>query len=241
MTGAAHLAARAAQRAGAGMVRVASPGLHPDPGLPTEAVGTAVPAAGWDEAVLAGLDRIHALVLGPGLGRAAPTITAVHHVATSAHVPLLVDGDGLAALGDRAADILGRRDAPTVLTPHDGEYALLAGHPPGDDRIAAARELAAGTGAVVLLKGSTTVVADPGGQVLLSHEGDARLATAGTGDVLSGLVGALLAQGVPPLEAAAAGAWIHGRAAREGPPRGLVASDVVAGLPAVLASLGGEG
>ncbi|HKE76085.1 MAG TPA: NAD(P)H-hydrate dehydratase [Acidimicrobiales bacterium] len=240
MTGAAHLAAGAAQRAGAGMVRVATPGLHPDPGLPTEAVGIAVPSAGWDEAVLGGLDRIHALVLGPGLGRTAPTVTAVHHVASGAPVPLLVDGDGLAALGDAAPSILGRRDAPTVLTPHDGEYARLAGHPPGDDRIAAARHLAAATGAVVLLKGSTTVVADPGGRVLLSTAGDARLATAGTGDVLSGLIGALLAQGLPAIQAAAAGAWIHGRAAARGPARGLVASDLVTALPAVASGLAGE-
>jgi ADP-dependent NAD(P)H-hydrate dehydratase / NAD(P)H-hydrate epimerase len=240
MTGAAHLAAAAAQRAGAGMVRVASPGLHPDPGLPTEAVGIAVPAAGWDEAVLGGLDRVHALVLGPGLGRTAPTVTAVHHVASGAGVPLLVDGDGLAALGDAVPSVLGRRDAPTVLTPHDGEYARLAGHPPGDDRIAAARHLAAATGAVVLLKGSTTVVADPGGSVLLSTAGDARLATAGTGDVLSGLIGALLAQGLPAIQAAAAGAWIHGRAAARGPARGLVASDLVAALPPVVSGLAGE-
>jgi ADP-dependent NAD(P)H-hydrate dehydratase / NAD(P)H-hydrate epimerase len=93
------------------------------------------------------------------------------------------------------------------------------------------------TGAVVLLKGPTTVVARPDGQVLLSTSGDARLATAGTGDVLSGIVGALLARGVDAFAAAAGGAWLHGRAAREGPARGLVASDVVAGLPAVLSEL----
>ncbi|HET6949808.1 MAG TPA: NAD(P)H-hydrate dehydratase [Acidimicrobiales bacterium] len=239
MTGAAHLAARAAQRAGAGMVRVASPGLDHDPGLPTEAVGVPVPVAGWDGLVLAQLDRAGALVLGPGLGRSAPTVTAVLQLASSAPVPLVVDGDGLTALGDQAAEVLGRRDAPAVLTPHDGEFARLAGHPPGDDRIAAARALARATGAVVLLKGPTTVVAEPGGWVHLSTAGDARLATAGTGDVLAGIIGALLAQGVAPGPAAAAGAWLHGTAAGEGPVRGLVASDVVAGLPAVLCGLPG--
>jgi NAD(P)H-hydrate epimerase len=237
MTGAAHLAARAAQRAGAGMVRVATPGIDHDPGLPTEAVGIAVPAAGWDEPVLAQLGRVGALVLGPGLGLGAPTVTAVHHLASTAPVPLLVDGDGLTALGDQAGAILRRREAPAVLTPHDGEFARLAGGPPGDDRVAAARGLAAGTGAVVLLKGPTTVVADPGGRVLLSTAGDARLATAGTGDVLAGVVGALLAQGVPAPEAAAAGAWLHGGAGARGPARGLVASDVVDHLPDVLALL----
>jgi ADP-dependent NAD(P)H-hydrate dehydratase / NAD(P)H-hydrate epimerase len=237
MTGAAHLAARAAQRAGAGMVRVASPGIEHDPGLPTEAVGVAVPAAGWDVPVIEQLERARALVLGPGLGRAAPTEAAIHHLATSAAVPVVVDGDGLTALGDRTAEVLSRREASTVLTPHDGEFARLAGHPPGDDRIEAARSLASATGAVVLLKGPTTVVARPDGEVLLSTAGDARLATAGTGDVLSGIIGALLAQGVDAFAAAAGGAWLHGRAASAGPARGLVASDVLDGLPAVLASL----
>jgi ADP-dependent NAD(P)H-hydrate dehydratase / NAD(P)H-hydrate epimerase len=241
MAGAAHLAARAAQRAGAGMVRVASPGIEHDPGLPTEAVGIAVPPAGWDVAVLEQVDRARALVVGPGLGRSAPTEAAVHHLVSSARVPVVVDGDGLTALGRSAAELIGRREAPTVLTPHDGEFARLAGHPPAADRISDARALAAATGAVVLLKGPTTVVAAPDGQVLLSTAGDARLATAGTGDVLSGIIGALLAQGVGALDAAAAGAWLHGRAAQEGPARGLVASDLVDALPAVLAALGPPG
>lgn len=237
MTGAAHLAARAAQRAGAGMVRVASPGLEHDPALPTEAVGIAVPSAGWDARVLDELDRAGALVVGPGLGRGAATGAAVHQVVATAPVPLVIDGDGLAALEGRAADVVGTRAAPTILTPHDGEFARLAGHAPGADRIAAARGLARDTGAVVLLKGPTTVCAHPEGRVHLSTSGDARLATAGTGDVLSGIIGALLAQGVGPIEAASAGAWLHGRAAEHGPARGLVASDVAAALPAALAGL----
>jgi NAD(P)H-hydrate epimerase len=239
MTGAAHLAAAAALRAGAGMVRVATPGLDHDPGLPTEAVGVAVPTAGWDGPVLAQLERAGALVLGPGLGRAAPTEAAVHQVASSAAVPVVIDGDGLTALGEQARERLVARRAPAVLTPHDGEFARLAGHPPGDDRVAAARALAATTTAVVLLKGPTTVVAHPDGRACLSTTGDARLATAGTGDVLSGVVAALLAQGVEPLSAAAAGAWLHGRAGLARPARGLVASDLVDALPEALAALDG--
>jgi NAD(P)H-hydrate epimerase len=239
MTGAAHLAAAAALRAGAGMVRVATPGLDHDPGLPTEAVGVAVPTAGWDGPVLAQLERAGALVLGPGLGRAAPTEAAVHQVASSAAVPVVIDGDGLTALGEQARERLVARRAPAVLTPHDGEFARLAGHPPGDDRVAAARALAATTTAVVLLKGPTTVVAHPDGRACLSTTGDARLATAGTGDVRSGVVAALLAQGVEPLSAAAAGAWLHGRAGLARPARGLVASDLVDALPEALAALDG--
>ncbi len=241
MTGAAHLAARAAYRAGAGMVRVATPGLESDPALPTEAVGIGVPAAGWDAVVIEDLARMGALVVGPGLGRGAPAVAAIHHLVGSAPVPLVVDGDGLSALGTQAADVIARRgpDAPTVLTPHDGEFARLAGEPPGPDRIAAARGLAEAAGAIVLLKGPTTAVAHPDGRVCLNVAKDARLATAGTGDVLSGVIGALLAQAVDPFDAAAAGAWLHSRAADEGPPRGLVASDVVDGLPAALAAVSG--
>jgi ADP-dependent NAD(P)H-hydrate dehydratase / NAD(P)H-hydrate epimerase len=239
MTGAAHLATRAAYRSGAGMVRVATPGLEADPALPTEAVGIGVPAAGWDAVVLEQLGRMGALVLGPGLGRGAPAVAAIHHLAGSAPVPVVIDGDGLSALGRQAAEIIARRgsDATTVLTPHDGEFARLAGEPPGPDRIAAARGLAEAVGAIVLLKGPTTTVAHPDGRVRLHVADDARLATAGTGDVLSGVIGALLAQAVDAFDAAAAGAWLHARAAREGPVYGLIASDVVEALPAALAAV----
>jgi NAD(P)H-hydrate epimerase len=139
-------------------------------------------------------------------------------------VPVVVDADGLNALG-RVDDGI-PAGSPVVLTPHDGEYARLLGGPPGPDRIAAARRLASASGAVALLKGPTTAVADPSGQVLLATAGTSSLATAGTGDVLSGIIGALLAQGVPPLEAAALGAHIHGRAGSLGHRSGLVAGDL---------------
>jgi len=121
-----------------------------------------------------------------------------------------------------------------VLTPHDGEYALLTGRRPGNDRVAAASDLAAQTGAVVLLKGSATVVAEPGGSALVVTAGDERLATAGTGDVLAGIIGALLSLGTAPFEAAASAAWIHGQAGRLGPRRGLVAGDLLGLIPSVL-------
>ena len=239
MTGAAHLAARSAQRSGAGMVRVATPGLAVDPGLPTEAVGVpGVDADHWEQVVADQLDRAGALVVGPGLGTAAGTAERVRRlVAGAPQVPLLVDGDGLTALGSKAAEVLAGRQVPVVLTPHDGEFARLAGSPPGDDRIASARDLAARVGAVVLLKGPTTVIAHPDGRVRLSTEGDARLATAGTGDVLSGCVGALLSRGLTPFDAASAGAHLHGAAAKDGPAEGLVATDVITHLPTALADL----
>jgi NAD(P)H-hydrate repair Nnr-like enzyme with NAD(P)H-hydrate dehydratase domain len=149
----------------------------------------------------------------------------------------VVDGDALTALGRIAGDVLSGRDRPTVLTPHDGELARLGADADDPDRIGVTRALAERLGAIVLRKGSTTVVAAPDGATLLSTSGDARLATAGTGDVLTGLLAALVAQGVPALEAAAAAAHLHGRAGALALPRGLVAGDVVDRLPAALAEL----
>ena len=236
MTGAAHLAAASAMRAGSGMVAVSSPGIDSD--VPIEVIDTRIPPFDWSDAVLADLHRYHALVIGPGLGREEYTMPSVVTTVLEAVVPTVVDGDALFALSwneEGNPGFLVDRDVPTVLTPHDGEYGLLTGRRPGDDRIAAARHLARMAGAVVLLKGPTTVVAEPDGRTLLVTNGSRRLATAGTGDVLSGLVGAFLARGAHPLEAAGAAAWVHAdAAARCGP--GLVAGDLVPFIPEVIAS-----
>lgn len=239
MTGAADMCARAAMRSGAGTVRLGVPGHPPGPRFP-EVVGRPLPAEGWDADVLADLDRMKAVVLGPGLGRSEATVATVRRFLSGTKVPVVVDADALFALGslEDPGRVLRNRPGPTVLTPHDGEFAQLTGGPPGPDRIDAARALAGASGAVVLLKGPTTVVADPAGAALLVTEGPVGLATAGSGDVLSGIIGALLARGVPAFEAAAAGAFLHGRAARLGPAQGLVAGDLPDHLPAATASLG---
>jgi NAD(P)H-hydrate epimerase len=236
MTGAGHLAAAAAQRAGAGMVRLGAPGVDDDPARPTEAVGLELPSVGWAEAVLDVLPRFDALAIGPGLGIAPLTQAAVLDVLAGSDRPAVVDGDGLTAFG-RDVERLATRDASTVLTPHDGEYERLAGHRPGPDRFAAARELASHAGAIVLLKGPTTVIATPDGRIRVVAAGDARLATAGTGDVLTGTIGALLARGLDAFDAAAAGAWLHARAGATVPIEGLVASDLVEALPRAVAEL----
>ena len=240
MTGAAHLSVAAAMRTGAGIVHLASPGVVTDHGLPTEVVGHFLPSLGWAKDVLAALPRFKAMVIGPGIGRQDSTAAEARRLALDADLPVVIDGDGLFAMAwnpEGAVSLLRRRTGPTVLTPHDGEYGMLTGGRPGSDRIAATRRLASDSGAVVLLKGPTTTVAEPDGRVALVTSGDSRLATAGTGDVLSGIIAALLARGIPPLEAAAAGAWIHGRAGQLTAPVGMVASDLITHIPTVLAEL----
>jgi NAD(P)H-hydrate epimerase len=235
MGGAAQLCSRAALRAGAGTVRLGSPGVAPDPAF-LEVVGRTIPATGWADAVLDDLSRCKALVVGPGLSRSDATRESVRELVARAPVPTLVDADGLFALGtaEEAAKVLAGRAEGTVMTPHDGEFRRMAGDPPGADRLGATRALARTTGATVLLKGSTTVVADADGRTLFSTAGDPRLATAGTGDVLAGVIGAFLAQGLEPLQAGGLGAFVHGEAARRGWPRGLVAGDLLDAIPAVL-------
>jgi hydroxyethylthiazole kinase-like uncharacterized protein yjeF len=168
--------------------------------------------------------------VGPGLGTGDPAKAGVRDLVAAWPGPVVVDGDGLTALADGVPE----RSAPTVLTPHEGEFARLGGQDPDGDRIGAVRALAQSTAAVVLLKGSTTLVAAPGGEVLVTTTGDARLATAGTGDVLTGVIGALLASGVDAVHAAAGGAFLHGRAGALGSGHGLVASDLLDRLPIVL-------
>lgn len=237
MAGAPGLAARAAFRAGAGYVTRSVPGSQsPDgsvPGSgPIEAVDRPV-GVDWADELLAEVDRHRAIVVGPGLSDIEPNRLAVRRWWHESERPTVFDAGALTCLA-AAGPSVPDSGASHVITPHDGEFARLFGRRPGADRVDDARELAAGLGAVVLLKGPTTVVAHPDGRVLLSTAGDARLATAGTGDVLAGIIAAGLVGGLDPLSAAGLGAELHGRAARLGPPVGLVASDLPDLVAAVL-------
>jgi len=244
MLGAASFCSTAAYRAGAGMVRLAVPGASASELPAMEAVGFEVPRTGWAADVLEMAKRCRVVVIGPGIGRDSATRADVRQVAKESPVPVVVDADGLFALGS-AADVLdvarGRRPGagPIVLTPHAGEFAQMFGHAPGVDRVAEAREASKSAGCIVLLKGPTTVVAGPGGgapatstpaattpAVRVVTSGGPNLATAGTGDVLSGAIGAFIARGAEPLEATALAAHAHGRAAGLGPAVGLVAGDL---------------
>jgi hydroxyethylthiazole kinase-like uncharacterized protein yjeF len=199
--GAAILCTGAAVAATSGMVRYAGP-------------AAADVVSHWPEVVIApsapSAGRVQAWVVGPGLGTDEAALMALTF-ALGSDVPVIVDADALTILAAHP-HLVTRRLAPTVLTPHAGEYARLAGHPPGEDRVAAARRLAEIFGATVLLKGNVTVIAGSDRRYL-NVAGGSWAATAGSGDVLSGIIGALLAAGLAPDEAAAAAAFVHSRAA----------------------------
>ena len=200
--GAAVLCTGAAVATHSGMVRYAG-GAHGEV------------LARWPEVIAsptpASAGRVQSWVVGPGLGTDDKGAAALWF-ALDTDLPVIVDADALTILAAHP-ELVVDRAAPTVLTPHAGEFARLAGAPPGDDRVGACRKLADAFGATVLLKGNVTVIADPGGPVYLNPAGQSWAATAGSGDVLSGMIGALLASGLPAVEAAAAAAFVHAHAA----------------------------
>ncbi|MEB4208261.1 NAD(P)H-hydrate dehydratase [Mycobacterium sp. 94-17] len=200
--GAAVLCTGAAVAATSGMVRYAGSAHREVLAHWPEVIASTGPASAG---------RVQSWVVGPGLGTDDVGAAALWF-ALGTDLPVIVDADGLTILAAHP-ELLENRAAPTVLTPHAGEFARLAGSPPGDDRVGACRRLADAFGATVLLKGNVTVIADPGGPAYLNPAGQSWAATAGSGDVLSGMIGALLAAGLPPAEAAAAAAFVHARAA----------------------------
>lgn len=217
-TGAAVLSVGGALAAGVGMVRYAGPSHAAEMVRQAwpEVVVTEVDPGDGDAVLAAG--RVQAWVLGPGVGT-GDDARAVLAAVLGSDVPVLVDADGLTVLG-REPDLLAGRGADTLLTPHEGEFARLTGADPdatAADRVGAARAAAADLGATVLLKGSTTVVADPEGAVRIVTTGTPALATAGSGDVLSGAAGAMLAAGRSALDAGAVAAHLHGLAGRCAP------------------------
>ena len=245
MTGAPSFVSHAAMRAGAGIVWCGVPGAEAAArAAGTEVITKALPATpdgALDEPaatdVLKATDRFRALVVGPGLGTDDRTAAAVRRIVAEAPIPLVLDADGLNALAGDVAP-LRARTAPAVLTPHAGEYAHLAREKVGDDRLGAARSLAERARAIVLLKGPGEVIAAPDGRsTAINTTGGPWLATAGTGDVLSGIIGGFLARGAEPFWAATGGAFTHGWAADTAGHTGLVAGDLVAALPAAIHSV----
>ena len=242
LTGAAQLAAYAALRSGAGLVSIASPpevvAIYRS-GRPSIMVRDTPGTAAFAEAVSD--QRVRAVLVGPGNGLSETTRANVLAALDGARA-CVIDADGISVFADDPGALFKHikgRSADTVLTPHQGEFDRLfadALDDDGADRLARARAAAALSGAVVVLKGADTVIAGPDGRAAINDNAPPTLATAGSGDVLAGIVLGLLAEGMPGFTAACAGVWLHGAAAAGFGP-GLIAEDIADGLPDVLKSL----
>jgi hydroxyethylthiazole kinase-like uncharacterized protein yjeF len=246
MTGAASLCGEAVIRAGAGLVTVAVPETLHDimEAKLTEVMTASLPdsdkgrlARGAKQRILTLLDGMDALAIGPGLSTDPEVVALIKELLPGVKVPCVLDADALNALaGD--TDVLRKMQAPVVVTPHPGEMARLMGTSTREiqrDRLAVATSAAADWNVVVLLKGARTIVATPNGAVYINPSGNPGMATAGSGDVLTGVVAALIGQGLEVSQAAAAGAYIHGLAgdiaARRRGMMAMVAGDILAALP----------
>lgn len=231
MTGAATLATGAAMVTGAGHVQLLRPGVDPDGPGPTEAVRVEIPPTGWSEKALANAERIRAGLIGPGLGSGPEVVSDIVETIARWPAPLVVDAD---ALIPETVEAIRSRAQPTILTPHDGELARIGGDPTDGDRVGATIALAGSIGAHVLRKGPATIVASPDGRARIVADGDQRLATAGSGDVLAGMILGLLTRGADPFDAAAGAAHLHALAASLASPEGLVAGDLISLVPVAL-------
>ncbi|HXG62587.1 MAG TPA: NAD(P)H-hydrate dehydratase [Planctomycetota bacterium] len=238
MTGAAYLAAEAAYRAGAGLVVLACPERVADILSIKHTCGIVrpFPPRAAARRVLAEAARSTAAVIGPGLSRDPAAVRLVRELVARLEIPFVLDADGLNAFEGRA-ELLARARAPRILTPHPGEAARLLGRTAGDvqaDREGTARELARRLGGIAVLKGHGTLVTD-GRRLFRNRTGNPGMATGGSGDVLAGVLGALLGQKIEPFEAACLGVEVHGRAgdlgARDLGEVSLMATDLLAYLP----------
>ena len=241
-TGAAYLAAMGALRSGAGLtflgvpesiyeieaVKLNEPVVFPFPAKGGKLSSRAIPE------IAERLPQMDAVLIGPGLGQSNDTLAVVSMVLKTAQCPVVLDADGINLIAGHK-DILRGRTAPTILTPHAGEFARLGGN--AGDRVAAAEEMARDLGCIMLLKGHHTVITD-GTVTYINPTGNPGMAVGGSGDVLSGIIVSLLGQGIGPLEAAACGAWLHGAAgdicAEEIGQYGMLPTDMLNVLPRLL-------
>ena len=242
-TGAAALASMGALRSGAGLVflgvprsiyaieavKLTEPVVFPLPDADGKLSREAIPE------ILERLPKMDAVLVGPGLGQSEDVLEVVKTVLEQATCPVVLDADGINMVA-KHMDILRGRTAPAILTPHDGEFARLGGVI-GEDRVAAAEQMARELGCIMLLKGHHTVITD-GSSTYINHTGNPGMAVGGSGDVLAGIIVSLLGQGIAPLEAAACGAWLHGaagdRCAAELGQYGMLPTDMLNILPRLL-------
>jgi NAD(P)H-hydrate epimerase len=252
-TGAALLAARACLRTGAGLVTIGAPERLSGPiqSSVTEEMLLLLPDTGEGALSIGALDRTlefinsqaDVIAAGPGMGRLEETSRFVRELLIRSPAPMVLDADAAVAL-ENSTGLLRKTKSPVILTPHPGEFSRLSGRPKAEiekDRIGSATEFAKETGTWLVLKGAPTVVAEPGGNAFISSTGNPGMATAGSGDVLTGMIAALLGQGLPPLESSLLGVFLHGLAgdlgAGETGEHSLVASDIVETIPEALKHL----
>jgi NAD(P)H-hydrate epimerase len=247
-SGAAALAANAALRAGAGLVTVGTPAsqqttlavkLTEVMTVPLDEVAGELADTAFPQIAMLWQDK-KVLAIGPGLGRSIATVALVQKVVKDCPLPLVIDADALFALSAATELLKARPVGTTILTPHPGEMALLLGITIGEveaDRVGTARRFAETHGVILVLKGARTIIAAPDGGIMINPTGHAGMATGGMGDLLTGIIAALLCQGVTPLAAAAAAVWLHGRSGDRLRPRfgdaGLLASDLLSEIPGV--------
>ena len=242
-TGAAYLAAMGALRSGAGLtflgvpesiyaieaVKLNEPVVFPLPDKDGRLSREAIPE------ILRRLPNMDAVLIGCGLGQSEDTLEVVKAVLEAAECPVVLDADGINLISGHK-DIVRGRKQPTILTPHDGEFARLGGTI-GQDRMLSARTMARELGAIMLLKGHETCITD-GYTDYLNQTGNPGMAVGGSGDVLAGIIVSLLGQGIPPLEAAACGAWLHGAAGdicrQEIGQYGMLPTDMLTALPRLM-------
>lgn len=244
-TGAPYLTASAALRSGCGLVYLGVPESIWE--IETVRCVSAMPFPLADKGGMLGrkalpvllerLEHCDVLALGPGLGRSEQAAQLVRDILRETEKPVVLDADGINALEGHIDSLDGRRGRITILTPHDAEFVRAGGDLSGGDRVGAARDFAQAHGCILVLKGHKTITASPLGNVMVNTTGNSGLAKGGSGDVLTGIIAALLAQGAPAIQAAACGVWIHGRAgdlaARRLTAYCMAPEDVILTLPEV--------
>ena len=241
-TGAAYLAAMGALRSGAGLVFLGVPeSIYAIEAIKlNEAIVFSLPeedeklSADAVPAILERLPKMDAVLIGPGLGQSNGVLQVVKAILEQTDCPVVLDADGINLIAAHK-DIVRGRTAPTILTPHAGEFGRLGGNP--EERTVAAEAMAKDLGCILLLKGHHTVITD-GGTTYINTTGNPGMAVGGSGDMLAGIITALLGQGIAPLEAAACGAWLHGAAgdicAAEIGQYGMLPTDMLNVLPRLL-------
>ena len=241
-TGAAYLAAMGALRSGAGLVFLGVPeSIYAIEAIKlNEAIVFSLPeedgklSADAVPAILERLPKMDAVLIGPGLGQSNGVLQVVKAILEQTDYPVVLDADGINLIAAHK-DIVRGRTAPTILTPHAGEFGRLGGNP--EERTVAAEAMAKDLGCILLLKGHHTVITD-GGTTYINTTGNPGMAVGGSGDMLAGIITALLGQGIAPLEAAACGAWLHGAAgdicAAEIGQYGMLPTDMLNVLPRLL-------